>query len=108
MTTVVNLFQKCYDVYIGRTGKGKDGYFGNPVIHGKECPICAKTHKKPVDTIDCYEEYLKMMLETDEDFKEKFYELKGKVLGCFCKPRRCHGDIMVKYLEVDDNEIKND
>ena len=29
-TTVVNLFKNKYDVYIGRAGKGQDGYFGNP------------------------------------------------------------------------------
>jgi len=30
-------------------------------------------------------------------------ELVGKTLGCFCKPKRCHGDFLVeqvkKYLE---------
>jgi len=29
--------------------------------------------------------------------------LAGKTLGCFCKPKRCHGDFLVeqvkKYLE---------
>ncbi|KAJ3041319.1 hypothetical protein HDV00_009591 [Rhizophlyctis rosea] len=26
-------------------------------------------------------------------------ELDGKVLGCWCKPNRCHGDILVKLVE---------
>jgi hypothetical protein len=25
--------------------------------------------------------------------------LKGKVLGCFCKPKECHGDILVELVE---------
>ncbi len=29
-TRVVNIRKKAYDVYIGRAGKGQDGYFGNP------------------------------------------------------------------------------
>ena len=23
-------------------------------------------------------------------------ELKGKTLGCFCKPKSCHGDVLVE------------
>jgi hypothetical protein len=26
------------------------------------------------------------------------YELEGKVLGCWCKPSQCHGDILLKLL----------
>jgi hypothetical protein len=25
-------------------------------------------------------------------------ELRGKVLGCYCKPKRCHGDIIAEYV----------
>ena len=30
MTTVVNIRTHEYDVYIGRAGHGRSGYFGNP------------------------------------------------------------------------------
>jgi hypothetical protein len=26
-------------------------------------------------------------------------ELRGKELGCWCKPSKCHGDILLKMLE---------
>ena len=26
------------------------------------------------------------------------HELKGKTLGCFCKPKICHGDILVELV----------
>ena len=26
-------------------------------------------------------------------------ELRGKILGCWCKPKPCHGDILVKLVE---------
>ena len=29
-TRVVNIREEDYDVYIGRAGRGMDGYFGNP------------------------------------------------------------------------------
>lgn len=27
------------------------------------------------------------------------HELKGKTLGCFCKPLSCHGDILVRLAD---------
>ena len=30
--------------------------------------------------------------------KDKIYNLAGKRLGCFCKPAKCHGDILAAYL----------
>ena len=33
------------------------------------------------------------MSENDE-LREKLGELKGKVLGCFCAPDRCHGEVL--------------
>jgi hypothetical protein len=25
--------------------------------------------------------------------------LKGKTLGCWCKPEACHGDVLVEFIE---------
>jgi hypothetical protein len=88
-TTVVNLKKEPYDVYCGRAGHGKDGYFGNPfhIINGIRG-----------SAIEPYKEYFYKRLETDPDFKERILALKGKVLGCFCKPRVCHCDIIANYL----------
>lgn len=37
-TKVVNIYKDKFDVYIGRPGKGNDGYFGNPfpLLNGAE------------------------------------------------------------------------
>jgi len=90
MTTVVNIYKEPYDVYIGRAGKGKGGYFGNPInlLPGEERG----------STIERFKEYFYKRLETDTVFKSKLEELRGKKLGCFCKPRACHGDIIAEYL----------
>ena len=99
---------KSFDVYCGR-GKGdknnplnckigEAGWLGNPVAIGQKCPECSKTHYNGGDTLPCYEKYLLRRLE-DLSFKEAFMALKGKKLACFCKPKLCHTDVMIKILD---------
>lgn len=90
-TKVVNIFKEPYDVYIGRAGKGQDGYFGNPFKLEKGEPRGS--------TLVKYEEYFLKRMLNDAEFKERVLSLKGKTLGCFCKPNECHGDIIKKYLD---------
>ena len=32
-------------------------------------------------------------------------ELKNKVLGCWCKPEACHGDILAELADADADEL---
>lgn len=91
MTTVVNIYKEKYDVYIGRKGKGNDGYFGNPypLLKGEDSGA----------TLEKFKEYFLNRLEKDTEFKAKVISLRGKRLGCFCKPKKCHGDIIANYLD---------
>lgn len=89
-TTVVNLKHDQYDVYIGRAGKGQDGYFGNPY------PLLNNSVRGL--TLKAYKEYFDKRIKDDPEFKRRIHELKGKTLGCFCKPHACHGDIIADYL----------
>ena len=91
MTKVVNIYKEPYEVYIGRAGKGKDGYFGNPIKLLKGQPRGS--------TIEKYKEYFYKRLENDPEFKFKIKALKNKTLGCFCKPHACHGDVIKEYLD---------
>lgn len=43
-----------------------------------------------------YEEYIKVKIETDASYD--LDSLEGKKLGCWCKPCKCHGDILKKLL----------
>lgn len=90
-TKVVNLLREKYDVYIGRKGKNKDGYFGNPFIMKEE------SDRQKV--IDKYKLYFEDRIIRDPEFKSRVEDLRGKILGCFCKPLNCHGDIIVEYLK---------
>jgi hypothetical protein len=40
-----------------------------------------------------YENYIK-----NSDLINDLDELNGKILGCWCKPHKCHGDILIKLL----------
>lgn len=109
---VVNLYKNKYDVYIGRPGKGQRGTFGNPVAIGRLCPVCGSVHKDGGSTLPCYEKDLDRRLRDDVRFRSSFMglveeaieaEKAGRILalGCFCKPRRCHGDVLAaKVLQV--------
>lgn len=86
-TFLVNLYKEPYDVYIGRPGKGQDGYFGNPY----------KGMSK-LESIALFRKYFYKRLKEDPVFNRRVRALKGKILGCFCAPKPCHGDVIVEYL----------
>ena len=90
-TKVVHIYKKPYDVYIGRAGRGKSGYFGNPF------PL--KKGAERGSTLLQYKMWFDNKIKTDPLFKEEIIKLKGKTLGCFCKPNPCHGDIIKEYLD---------
>ncbi len=111
MTTVVNIYKDKYDVYIGRAGKGQDGYFGSPIELNKTCPECGEVHRNKGSTLPCYAIYFHSRIDTDPIFKKRILDLKGKKLGCFCvkkpstfldKPWCCHGQYIAWYLDIRD------
>lgn len=78
---VVNLRNEKYDVYIGRGGK-----WGNPFIIGKDG-----------NRDDVIRKYLEWVVNQPA-LLAALPELKGKVLGCYCKPLGCHGDVLVALV----------
>lgn len=85
MTVVVNLRKSEYDVYIGRSGKGIRSIWGNPF---------SEYERK--ENIRLYEDYL---FDHPELVRE-MHKLRDKRLGCFCKPKPCHGDVLVRWLNL--------
>lgn len=97
---VVNLRTEHYTVYIGRAGQGQEGPFGNPVKLNTRCCVCGNIHDDRGSTLPCYEQHLRARLESSSAFRRQFLSLDSNdVLGCFCKPDACHGDVMVKVWE---------
>lgn len=75
---VVHCKKEPYDVYVGRPSK-----WGNPYIIGRD--------GTRADVIEKYRSSL-----TDDQKRAIKRELQGKVLGCWCKPEACHGDILAE------------
>jgi hypothetical protein len=90
-TRAVNLRTEQHDVYIGRAGHGHDGFFGNPFRLGEHEPRGA--------TIQRYREWFLARIASDPEFRKRVLELKGKRLGCFCKPHACHGGVMAQWID---------
>jgi hypothetical protein len=45
---------------------------------------------------------------TKPELLDYLHELEEKVLGCWCKPKACHGDILVKLVKKRLNKKKRD
>jgi hypothetical protein len=51
------------------------------------------------NVIEKYRTYITTKIEKDNTLKRKLLELRGKNLGCWCKPDACHGDVLVELIE---------
>lgn len=91
ITKVVNIDKgEKHDVYIGRGSP-----WGNPYAIGFEGDDREDVIRKY--KYDFERGYLKSN-------KADALKLKGKVLGCHCKPAACHGDVIAEYLNSLDDE----
>jgi hypothetical protein len=102
-TTVVNLRKESYDVYIGRNGEPFN--FGNPFTHLKSATFAHIKVESREDSIRCFEHWLLGMEYPELEPVRRAWiisqikKLKGKRLGCFCKPKACHGDILARLAD---------
>lgn len=78
-------------IYVGRAGRGHDGYFGNPFR--KEDPECLAK----------YEKHLRERLR-DHAFRARALALRGRNLGCFCVDDEgrgdCHANILAAWIDA--------
>jgi hypothetical protein len=88
MKTKVVHIKEPHDVYIGRPSK-----WGNPYSH-KEGTLAEFKVNSRKEAVEKYEEYIL----NNKELLDSIQELKGLTLGCWCKPKKCHGDILVKLL----------
>lgn len=86
MTIVVHCKKEKYDVYIGRPSK-----WGNPFSHSPGTLAKFKAANRE-ESIEKYREWVMSQPQLLADL----HELKDKVLGCWCKPMSCHGDILAE------------
>jgi hypothetical protein len=86
---VVHFRKEQYDIYIGRGSK-----WGNPYSH-KEGTLAQFKVSSRKEAIESYEKWIM----TQDHLMSSLPDLKGKVLGCWCKPQSCHGDVLKKLVD---------
>jgi hypothetical protein len=82
-TKVVHKNKEPYDILIDRST-----IFGNPYeigVDGTRSEVIAKFKKY-------FDSNVELQIESEK--------LRGKALGCWCKPKACHGDVIVDFLET--------
>ncbi len=89
---VVHFKKEKYDVYIGRPSK-----WGNPFTHIDDRRTAAKfIVGSREDAVSSYKEWI---LNGDGRWLlEHLHELEGKTLGCWCAPKKCHGDALIEII----------
>jgi hypothetical protein len=87
-TRVVHFKKEPYDVYIGRPSKWENPFASKP-------SSLAEHHvESKAAAIDAYRDYIL----SRPDLLADLAELEGKTLGCWCRPGRCHGDVLVELI----------
>jgi len=81
-TKVVHCRKELYDVLIDRTTK-----WGNPFKIGKD--------GNREEVVEKYEKWIR----NHPKLLKCLPELVGKRLGCWCKPKVCHGDVLLKLMK---------
>jgi hypothetical protein len=84
---VVHVSRSKYDVYIGRCLcpiTDQPSKWGSPFIIGPDGTRSEVIRK--------YREWI----VTQPELMAALPELRDRVLGCWCRPKRCHGDVLVE------------
>lgn len=92
MIKVVHKADK-HDVFIGRPS-----ILGNPYTHLTGRTQAKYTVKTREDAIEAFERYAWERMHQDAVFRGAVLACENKTLGCFCKPKSCHGDCFDRLI----------
>ena len=99
-TRVVNVRAERYDVYIGRPT-----VWGNPYgirTSPKGCKNSTLARYQVASRDEAIARYREWLLAQPELVERARAELRGKTLGCWCKPAACHGDVLAAIADAED------
>lgn len=83
MSRVVHCNHATYDVLIDRSTSWGSPFY--PGVDGDRAMVLVK-----------YEAWLK----AQPNLMKRLPELRGKVLGCWCHPQLCHGDVLERLANA--------
>jgi hypothetical protein len=98
--SVVHCKRERYDVYIGRgrcPRTGEPGRWGNPFRIGRD-----GTRE---EVIEKYKRWLRDELEAGRIHLCDLAALHGRMLGCWCAPAPCHGEVLAAAAEWAQREL---
>lgn len=87
-TSVVHKRFRRYDVYIGRGGP-----WGNPFEIGRD--------GSRAEVIAKYRVWIMSDDRVAVALRANLHKLQGQVLGCWCAPLPCHGDVLAELADED-------
>lgn len=75
--------------YIGRPGP-----YGNPFV------LDIEANREAI--LEKYRIWFLRKVDSSPEFRKRILSLRGFDLACWCAPRSCHGDVILKWLETHD------
>jgi hypothetical protein len=95
---VVHCKKEPYDIYIGRPGK-----WSNPFTHISYGTLAKYVVGSRKEAIEAYREWITK--GEGQYLLKDLHELKGKTLGCWCKPKSCHGDVLIELANEETHKL---
>lgn len=92
---VVHCKRERYDVYIGRPSK-----WGNPFVIAKGDGPASDGQTVVLTREEAVARYREYIESKPFLMAEAQRELRGKILGCWCAPKACHGDILLRIANA--------
>lgn len=98
---IVNVKHAKCDTYVGRRESGM--HFGNPWTH-LPIPNAIIVGSRD-EAIQAYRDWLEGTGHSEVEperrkwILDNLWFLKGRVLGCFCAPLKCHAEILLELIE---------
>jgi len=87
----------------------RSSVLGNPIRFNRVCIVCGERHVDDEEgrrnLVGCYKIWLWKVGRNIEAVSKELNRLEGLalerdlVLGCWCKPKQCHGDVIKSYLD---------
>lgn len=104
MVKIVHCKKSKYDIYIGRTS-GTKYHYGNIASHQDDTLAPVRVQSRE-EAIKAFEEWLDGEAYQEIEPERRKWILsripfidENSILGCWCSPLRCHGEVIKKKVE---------
>jgi hypothetical protein len=100
-TTVINLLDQTTKIdpkrfyYIGRAFNNGIWILNKSIFHN---PFKLEKGASDKERNECIAKYKEYILQQPK-LLDQLHQLKGKQLACFCKPKACHGQVLIELLK---------